>query len=454
MRFAIRSAAIQSLAEHHSPIRMSDAKQRGFRWRVALPRDMAEGFAEYHFTTAIWIFRIAVGAIIAFDALTIASQINEITIWRSIILTALLALSFHRGAHRYWQPVMWGFVLWVTYDWWMEAEEVFVIMQPKQWTPAVSLAVGYSVAAGFCCIIAVTFFALKLRFAWAFTAIILEFIIGGLVLLRSTPELFNIMFQGPGLLNIFFFMVISSAAAYFLEQVLRESYLRRELLNREHARSEGLLLNILPKPIADRLKDGAGTIADSFAEVTVMFADIVGFTPLTARSTPQETVAMLNKIFSRFDRLAGERGLEKIKTIGDAYMVVGGIPSEMPDHAGAIMTLAIAMQDEVARSSSEFKEPLQIRIGISTGPIVAGVIGEKKFIYDLWGDTVNMASRMESHGEPGGIQVMPRTYELLRARWTFVERQIEVKGRGRTTVYRHTGVAAQPPLSDIRAAAN
>jgi len=256
------------------------------------------------------------------------------------------------------------------------------------------------------------------------------------------------------LLNIFFFMVISSAAAYFLEQVLRESYLRRELLNREHARSEGLLLNILPKPIADRLKDGAGTIADSFAEVTVMFADIVGFTPLTARSTPQETVAMLNKIFSRFDRLAGERGLEKIKTIGDAYMVVGGIPSEMPDHAGAIMTLAIAMQDEVARSSSEFKEPLQIRIGISTGPIVAGVIGEKKFIYDLWGDTVNMASRMESHGEPGGIQVMPRTYELLRARWTFVERQIEVKGRGRTTVYRHTGVAAQPPLSDIRAAAN
>ncbi len=426
---------------------MSNPRQREFKWRVSLSRDMAEGFKQYHFTTALWIFRIAVAAIVAFDTITILSQISSTTLWRPVLLTALLALSFHQGAYRYWQPLMFVFMVWVTYDWWKGTEDAFVSLQPQQWTAPVSLAIGYIVGAGYCCVIAATFFALKLRFAWALSAICIGFIIGGYVLLQGTPLIFKLMFGGPGLLNIFFFAVISSAAAYFLEQVLRESYLRRELLNREHARSEGLLLNILPKPIAERLKDGSGTIADSFAEVTVMFADIVGFTPLTARSTPQETVAMLNNVFSRFDRLAGELGLEKIKTIGDAYMVVGGIPSEMPDHAGAIMKLAIAMQDEVAKFSSEYKEPLQIRIGIGTGPIVAGVIGEKKFIYDLWGDTVNMASRMESHGEPGGIQVMHRTFELLRDRWAFVERQIEVKGRGRTTVYRHTVGAARPPLS-------
>jgi class 3 adenylate cyclase len=202
------------------------------------------------------------------------------------------------------------------------------------------------------------------------------------------------------------------------------------------ASSEGLLLNILPKAIADRLKREAGPIAEAHADVTVLFADVVDFTPFVERTEPARVVAVLDEIFSAFDGLAERRGLEKIKTIGDAYMVVAGLPAPRADHVEAMAEMALDMQTELPRLCEPLGLDLAIRIGIDSGPVIAGVIGRHKFIYDLWGDTVNTASRMESSGLPGRIQVTAAIYERLRNRYWFEERgEIEVKGKGRLKAY-------------------
>lgn len=213
-----------------------------------------------------------------------------------------------------------------------------------------------------------------------------------------------------------------------------------EALRSEQEKSEQLLLNILPQAIAEKLKQKHSTIADGFTEATVLFADIVGFTKLAARVSPTELVHLLNDIFSKFDMLAERHGLEKIKTIGDAYMVVGGLPLPREDHAEAIARMALDMQQEINEFSTKTREPFSIRIGINTGPVVAGVIGLKKFIYDLWGDTVNIASRMESHGIPGAIQVTEATYDCLKDKFLLEKRgEIHVKGKGKMTTYLLTG---------------
>lgn len=202
------------------------------------------------------------------------------------------------------------------------------------------------------------------------------------------------------------------------------------------ADSERLLLNVLPAPVATRLKQSEQVIADGFPAATVLFADIVGFTGLAERLAPADVVVLLDNVFARWDGLAARHGVEKIKTIGDAYMVAGGIPSPREDHAEAIADMALEMGAEVERCAAESGQALQVRIGIDTGPVVAGVIGRAKFIYDLWGDTVNTASRMESHGLPGAIQVTERAFERLRDRYDLRQRgTIEVKGKGPMTTY-------------------
>ncbi|MBE9127351.1 MULTISPECIES: adenylate/guanylate cyclase domain-containing protein [unclassified Coleofasciculus] len=204
--------------------------------------------------------------------------------------------------------------------------------------------------------------------------------------------------------------------------------------------SEQLLLNILPEPIAQQLKRYPDIIADSFEGVSVLFADIVGFTEFSAQTSAKELVQILNLIFSTFDQLAERHGLEKIKTIGDAYMVAGGLPTPRSDHAIAIAEMALDMQSEMVRVGEETGNVFKLRIGINSGPVVAGVIGIKKFIYDLWGDTVNVASRMESQGVDGAIQVTATTYELLRDKYLCEERGIiSVKGKGEMTTYLLTG---------------
>jgi class 3 adenylate cyclase len=248
----------------------------------------------------------------------------------------------------------------------------------------------------------------------------------------------------------------------------------------EKMRSERLLLNVLPKAIAERLKSSriytptnlpiniatniptnrtsailtesisklkteSGTIvADTFEEVTVLFGDIVSFTEFASSVTANELVNMLNEIFSEFDRLVDHYGLEKIKTIGDSYMAVGGLPVPRPDHAEAIASMALDMQQSICKFIRPDGNPFQMRIGMHTGQAVAGVIGTKKFIYDLWGDTVNIASRMESHSIAGCIQVTDVTYQILKNKFQFdPQRTIEIKGKGEMTTYFLTGRKAQ-----------
>ena len=211
-------------------------------------------------------------------------------------------------------------------------------------------------------------------------------------------------------------------------------------LQTERDISERLLLNILPKEIADRLKLGEKVIADSFAEVTILFSDFVGFTKLASATTPKALVTRLNEIFSAFDDLCQHHGLEKIKMIGDAYMAVAGLPTPRAAHAQAAADLALAMQQEIARLANVHEQPLRMRVGLNSGPVVAGVIGVKKFAYDLWGDAVNLASRMEAHAPSGGILVTAATYERLRDQYLFQPgRVIRVKGKGEVLTYRLIG---------------
>jgi class 3 adenylate cyclase len=205
----------------------------------------------------------------------------------------------------------------------------------------------------------------------------------------------------------------------------------------ERANSDRLLLNVLPKAIADRLKQGERTIVDSFREATVVFADIVGFTSFSANMAPSRTVQLLNDLFSGFDKLAETYQLEKIKTIGDSYMVVGGVPTPVPEHAERCALMALDMIEVLRHFNQRNSISLDIRIGLNSGPVVAGIIGTKKFSYDLWGDTVNVASRMESHSLPGMIQVSGSTYDLLAGKFDFEERgTIDVKNRGLMATYR------------------
>jgi PAS domain S-box-containing protein len=217
----------------------------------------------------------------------------------------------------------------------------------------------------------------------------------------------------------------------------------QEALTFQQQQTDTLLRNILPTPIAQRLQNGENPIAESFADVTVLFADLVGFTEFSSRKTPEEIVSILNLIFSEFDQLAQEYNLEKIKTIGDAYMVVAGLPKPQINHAQAIANMALAMQAAIVKINWEIKEAFKLRIGINSGPVVAGVIGLSKFNYDLWGDTVNTAARMEANGIPGEIQVTVATYERLKNKFCFEERGIiPIKGKGKMKTYLLRGYQA------------
>jgi len=211
------------------------------------------------------------------------------------------------------------------------------------------------------------------------------------------------------------------------------------LLNSEQEKSENLLLNILPKDIADILKNESRTIADHYDGASILFADVVNFTPMSAQMRPVEIVGLLNEVFSYFDTLVDEYALEKIKTIGDCYMVAAGVPRPRPDHAQVLIDMALKVQTYT--SSHEFQgKKVTFRIGINSGQVVAGVIGRKKFIYDLWGDSVNTASRMESHGVGGQIQITRATYELVKDDFLCEPRgMVNVKGKGEMEVWHVVG---------------
>jgi adenylate cyclase len=261
---------------------------------------------------------------------------------------------------------------------------------------------------------------------------------------RGVPEVID-MFSGLATMATLLFFV----RLFRSLTVVAEGRLAAEL-----ARSERLLLNVLPKSISVRLKDDDKAIADGFKAVTVLFADIVGFTELSQRLDPAALVNMLNRVFSAFDDLAADLGLEKIKTIGDCYMVAAGLPDQRPDHVEAAARMALGMKAALARINEETGYGLRLRIGLHTGPVVAGVIGKRKFSYDLWGDTVNTASRMESSGVAQEIQVSKQVRDQLVGKFDLVARGlIKVKGKGELETYLLRGelpaveAAPHPPAS-------
>jgi len=278
--------------------------------------------------------------------------------------------------------------------------------------------------------------------------------------------------QGVNMQTIAVFFALNFAAMSTIVYLLISYFVRQRdklqasldvqyrLLSQEQEKSERLLLNILPGPIAERLKAQQATIADGFADVTVMFSDIINFTQLSEEMPPKFMVTMLNEVFTHFDHLAEKHGLEKIKTIGDAYMVAGGLdvhyrPGQPAaperDYSVAMCDLALDMREYMATLSGVKKTRLQIHVGIGTGPVVAGVIGMKKFIYDLWGDTVNIASRVTTEAGPGIILVDAMTYRRVRHAFVFEGPQVlNVKGKGEMTAWRLIGRAARngAPASD------
>jgi class 3 adenylate cyclase len=248
----------------------------------------------------------------------------------------------------------------------------------------------------------------------------------------TTPELgFIVVLASIAVLTgIFTGLVLERVAhnTYRQEHIIER---QRVALEEERARADRLLHNVLPEAIAARLKVAPGVIADHFDHVTVLFADVVGFTPMAAALTPEKLVEVLNEVFTRFDALATKHGVEKIKTIGDAYMAVAGIPQPRADHAGAVAELALDMRAALDELRAKSGFPIRLRIGLCSGPAVAGVIGTHKFAYDLWGDTVNTAARMESHGSPDCIHVSETTFAALGPAYRLTERGVvEIKGKG------------------------
>jgi len=271
----------------------------------------------------------------------------------------------------------------------------------------------------------------------------LFFTIAALILSGILPNYLHTGNQLPPTLIIFLTIFnIAGCATLFMMVLYYFIVLNRNLvkeLNLEQRKSENLLLNILPKEIANILKNENRTIADQYKDVSVLFADIVEFTPMSASMSPIELVELLNEVFMYFDELVEKYDLEKIKTIGDCYMVAAGVPRHRPDHAHVLAQMALDAQDYFSKQNFGERR-LDIRVGINSGPVVAGVIGRKKFTYDLWGDVVNTASRMESHGVGGRIQITEKTYQLLKNDFICEPRgKVIVKGKGEMDVWHITG---------------
>lgn len=305
---------------------------------------------------------------------------------------------------------------------------------------------------------AVLFFGVRESLAWFF-AWAFMIVLSGLFDYALADDTITTAAQIPLRTSVVFFalnFITVSSMIYMLLRFSTQEKLKiqgrleeaHQQLQSEQDRSEKLLLNILPAPVAVRLKNEEKIIADGFSDATVMFADIVNFTHVAANMTPRQVFSMLNDIFSAFDDLAERFGLEKIKTIGDAYMVAGGINLENADYSAAIADLALEMQALLNNDFAVNRSHLEMRMGIGTGPVVAGVVGKSKFIYDLWGDTVNLASRITSEGVPGMIQCDTATWRRLSDRFDFHAPQtIYLKGKGDMTVYRLIGRKTGSPAA-------
>jgi len=298
----------------------------------------------------------------------------------------------------------------------------------------VDLALGGMVASsgGYVFAFAAPLFAILALGPGRAVAWLLLYLVVLLGLILVDPIISRAIDLQPYPLRLIFFASNFSVPLIIIFFLLRYSDLRRR---EAQALADDLLTNAIPSSIAARLKRGELRIAEVYPETTVLFADLVGFTPWAVRTDPADVVGFLDDLFSRFDALASAAGVEKIKTIGDSYMAVAGAPVARADHAQAAMELARGMQAALAEARERVDAAPELRIGLASGPVVGGVIGERRIQFDLWGDTVNVASRMESSGLPGRIQVAPSTWELMRGAFLFEEHEAEIKGLGVMTTY-------------------
>ena len=282
---------------------------------------------------------------------------------------------------------------------------------------------------------------------WFFAYVVLTILSGVFDFFLARGEDYGIPMKTIAVFFVMNFTIISTMVYLLLRHFIQERNRyekqlaeQHELVRIEREKSERLLVSILPTHIAERLKLQPGTIADGFADVSVMFADVVDFTRLAEELTPNQVVSFLDEVFTRFDKLTAKYGLDKIKTIGDAYMVVGGLAGNRLTYVDQVADMALEIM-ELTQSDAQFRRlSVQLHIGIATGPAIAGVIGATRFIYDLWGDTVNLSSRLTAEASGGNILVDKTTYRRLGHRYAFDNpRTIAIKGKGETTVYRLTG---------------
>jgi class 3 adenylate cyclase len=353
------------------------------------------------------------------------------------LILVSLAFSFTDVYRRVWQPASAAVILATGFAWISYVSAI----------DTMPIDYGY---VGVILIITFSYTLIRLRFVLA-AAVSAVLIVGYLAIGLGTNEVNGREVKLSSFYLVSFWL-LGMIAAYFLERSTRLLFLRERQLDRERIRSESLLLNVLPKAIVERLKEreeeaGTTRIADGIDDATVVFVDAVGFTVEAEQTPPDALVGALDELFSRFDALADRLGLEKIKTVGDAYMAVAGAPRPRPDHMAAAAEMGLAVQDAIREARWPSGNPIQVRVGIATGPVVAGVIGRRKFSYDLWGDTVNLASRLQLHGEPGQILVSEAVADRLADEFLFSpSRILDLKGKGPTRVQhllgRQTDLAA------------
>jgi class 3 adenylate cyclase len=403
--------------------------------RLRFPPDLEPAFTEYHFLRSLAFIRFAIilaivlyAAFGVLDLFIVPDVAGSIWIIRYAIVCpvalTVLTLTFTRRFMLIAQPILSALAALCG----LGIVAMVAIADPS------ASALYY---AGLLLVMPWAYSVLRLRFVYA-TAAAATILVGYEVVaiwVKHTP---------PDILvnNNFFFIssvIVGVAAGYTIERGMRNEFLQRRLIDRERQRSDALLLNILPQAIIDRLKardgeaGGERRLAEEFDEVTVLFADAVGFTMQGEKTPADNLVAALDGLFSRFDTLADRYGLEKIKTVGDAYMAVAGAPEPQPDHAEVAADMALAIIEDLKDARWPSGDPILVRVGIASGPAVAGVIGQRKFAYDLWGDTVNLASRLQSHGQPGRILVSESVVANLEARYEFGPRLVvELKGKGPT----------------------
>ncbi len=400
--------------------------------RAFLDRFAAEAITRYRFligiVTAIWIGFGAFDHIVVSDDSIVTARVIRFGIVLPILLVGLgLSYTSTHTFTRLWQPML-------------AVGYAAIAAAMIYYVSGVGEPYRTSSAGGLALVIVGGYTLVMMRFVWA--AATSAAITAAIAMMHIAQDGVRAVLGGllpNGMIWIYLANIIGVFACRELELFRRAKFLQQQQIEREQERSESLLRNILPRSIAERLKRGAGTVVDSFESVTVLFGDLVGFTALAERMPSRELVARLNGLYSEFDAIAERYGLEKIKTMGDEYMLVGGVPLPREDHAVAVANMALEMRDAVAARRAQ-GEQLEIRIGIHTGPVVAGVIGTRKFSYDVWGDTVNVASRMQSHGVPGSIQVSETTYAALRDEFAFESRgNVDIKGKGDMRAYLLTG---------------